>query len=203
MEKGIHILGVGNLGKYVAFALRQHQQNLQNQFGAEFYRPSVNPPPALIFHREDLVSSWHKAERCISRIATTDEGDTKLETASRFRVELLQLSLTGNLENREAYRGVTTKSRVPISHLIVATKAHVTVAALAEVRLRLGPHSHILFLQNGMGMSTTCFESEREPLQSKTNRLPRCYGGSLSKVIPQPQTPPNLLGRDMQRGHTR
>src|SRR5690348_140089 len=104
MEKGIHILGLGNLGKYVAFALRQRQQTLQRLHGVEVYRHTAYPPPTLIFHREDLVARWEEADRIISRAATTDSGATETETASYFRAELLQISLTRRLENREAYR---------------------------------------------------------------------------------------------------
>ncbi|KAH6619110.1 ketopantoate reductase PanE/ApbA C terminal-domain-containing protein [Chaetomium sp. MPI-SDFR-AT-0129] len=179
MDKGIHVLGVGNLGKYVAFALRQQQHYLQKQFGAGFYRPSEQPPPTLILHREDLVSSWYKADHRISRITTTDAGDEEIHTAYGFRAELLQLLLTGSLENREAYRNVMVNSRVPISHLIVATKAHVTVAALAEVRVRLGPHSHILFLQNGMGVME---EVSQRLFPSPTHR-PTYWAGICSAGI--------------------
>jgi len=40
----------------------------------------------------------------------------------------------------------------PISHLIVAVKAYMTISALTSVKHRLSPASTICFLQNGMGI---------------------------------------------------
>ena len=65
----IYILGVGNMGKFVASALRQHYPLL---------------PITLLLHRDDLVSKWEQAGKAIECI--TDGKSTK---ATGFEIELL------------------------------------------------------------------------------------------------------------------
>jgi 2-dehydropantoate 2-reductase len=141
MESGIHILGLGNLGKYVAFALRRKQQ-------------TVVSPVTLIFHRKGLLEDWERESRSI-RYYTPDclktQPPVEKLRATGFRVEFLGTSSAANhgVEN-QTY--VINGSKSPIRHLIVTTKTYATAAALAPIKDRLGKDSHILFLQNGIGM---------------------------------------------------
>ncbi|KAF2964673.1 hypothetical protein GQX73_g8896 [Xylaria multiplex] len=65
----IYVLGVGNLGKYVAHALRKRHSQL---------------PITLLFHRADLASEWDAAGRGITQVA---EGMSDKRTG--FDVEFL------------------------------------------------------------------------------------------------------------------
>jgi 2-dehydropantoate 2-reductase len=148
MDKGIYILGLGNMGKYVGYALMnsRNQQHMKTQLHDLF------PPVTLLFHRPGLVGDWENAgsrisytsELALERQPITDELSrlAKVGCATRFRTELIGTP--------------TTESEpVPIKHLIVATKTHATTAALATIKHRLSKDSHVMFLQNGMGMSLT------------------------------------------------
>ncbi|RWA07195.1 hypothetical protein EKO27_g7918 [Xylaria grammica] len=65
----IYVLGVGNLGKYVAHALRKRHPRL---------------PITLLFHRDDLESEWDAAGRAITLVAD-DVSDKRMG----FDVEFL------------------------------------------------------------------------------------------------------------------
>lgn len=150
--EGIHILGLGNLGKYVAYALmRRCQQSASSQMAAAgsaaTSRAIAFPAPTLLFHRPGLLADWEAAGRCV-RCTTADTGvgspGAGDEKAEGFHVELFE----GATGVKQELGG---RSDSIIKHLIVATKAHATAAALAPLRARLDRNSHILFLQNGMG----------------------------------------------------
>ncbi|RYP40686.1 hypothetical protein DL767_001544 [Monosporascus sp. MG133] len=121
-QSRIYILGVGNLGKLVAHALRKRHPRL---------------PITLLFHRADLVSEWDAAGRAITCV-TNDMSDKR----TGFDIEFLSNS-TGHKPPRT--------SEAPIKHLIVATKTYMTASAVNLVKGRLGSASSILFLQNGIG----------------------------------------------------
>jgi 2-dehydropantoate 2-reductase len=111
----IHVLGVGNLGKYVAHSLAK----------------SSPKPVTLIFHRKRSEREW-LAQGC----AITCIADGIADRRSGFEIESLPA-----MQNAPE----------PIKHLIVATKAHVTLEALRPLKEKLNADSVILFLQNGMG----------------------------------------------------
>ncbi|KAI1429134.1 hypothetical protein F5Y12DRAFT_539171 [Xylaria sp. FL1777] len=117
----IYVIGVGNLGKYIAHALRKRHPRL---------------PITLLFHRVDLASEWDAAGRAITQVV-----DGIPDKSTGFDVEFLFDSGHQSTEVPEA----------PIKHLIVATKTYMTASALSLVKSRLGNDSNILFLQNGMG----------------------------------------------------
>ncbi|KAK0620598.1 2-dehydropantoate 2-reductase [Immersiella caudata] len=111
----IHILGVGNLGKYVAHALAK----------------SSPKPVTLIFHRKSLEDEWRAEAEAITCIT-----DGVSDSRSRFQIETLPAE---------------PQDPEPIKHLIVTTKAYMTVGALGPLKRRLDSSSTVLFLQNGMG----------------------------------------------------
>lgn len=145
MENGIHILGLGNLGKYVAFALGCKQQTAVS-------------PVTLLFHRKGLLEDWAREGRSI-RYYTSDclKKGPPIEKlrATGFRVEFLGISSAAN-HGAEYQTHVIKGSKSPIRYLIVTTKTYATTAALAPIKDRLGKDSHILFLQNGIGMGDAC-----------------------------------------------
>lgn len=172
MEHGIHFLGVGSVGKYVAYALmRLRLQNSHNTTGS--------PPLTLLFQQADRLQSWKDADcsiRYIVHPALRLASRTKLEedgSADGFRVEVALQPPPAPGQGRGSFpkmpkmealdRWVASKASSagvaivpasgPIKHLVVATKATVTASALARVRHRLDKDSHVVFLQNGLGMS--------------------------------------------------
>ncbi|KAH6855579.1 ketopantoate reductase PanE/ApbA C terminal-domain-containing protein [Chaetomium sp. MPI-CAGE-AT-0009] len=148
MEKGIHILGLGNLGKYVAFALRRSQQTA-------VMVPCQFLPVTFIFHRKGLLEDWEREDQSI-RYYTPDclkiERPIEKLRATDFCVELLD---NGNAASHDVENKlpVITGSKSPIRHLIVTTKTYATTAAIAPIKDRLNKDSHILFLQNGIGVT--------------------------------------------------
>jgi 2-dehydropantoate 2-reductase len=114
--KNIHILGVGNLSKLIAHALRE-------------FHPRT--PLTLLFHRASLVDDW---ERAGQRIEIVRNGQPNLQ--GNFNYEIVDEPV-GEIEN-----------------LIVGTKTYATVNALKPLRDRLSSRSNLLFLQNGIGMSS-------------------------------------------------
>ncbi|MCJ1416530.1 hypothetical protein MMC32_002868 [Xylographa parallela] len=127
-SKEIHILGLGNVGCFVAHSLR----SIPSQ-------PSVT----LLFHRQGLLENWKRSGETIE-LRTDGVSDIQ----GGFDVELaVPLSKEEN--------GAAISSAIdhpPIDHLIVAVKAQNTVAALRSIQHRLTTQSTILFLQNGMGV---------------------------------------------------
>ncbi|KXX78634.1 putative 2-dehydropantoate 2-reductase [Madurella mycetomatis] len=122
-DNAIHILGIGNLGKYVAHALmKQHPRSLA--------------PITLLFHRKRLLADWNNGGRVIQCIT-----HGKVDRRGGFKVEVLPDSdVDGTLDT------------TPIKNLIVATRSYATTSALDLIKHRLDKESDVIFLQNGMGI---------------------------------------------------
>jgi 2-dehydropantoate 2-reductase len=129
-HEAIHVLGVGNLGKYVAHAVASASPKASNLI-------------TLLFHREGLEEQWRAAGSGIRCIMTNGVADTR----SGFHLESLLPSTTPSTSGSTA-----PTPAMPIKYLIVATKTYNTTGALSLVRDRLDSESSVLFLQNGMGM---------------------------------------------------
>ena len=124
LDKRIYILGIGNVGKFVAHSLA----GIPNR-----------PPITLLLHRQGLLYAWR---------SNGEEIDIVSHGVSHKR-KGFQIELTGppeyrNLDRREMHE--------PIQNLIVAVKSPQTVAALSLVAHRLNQQSTIVLLQNGMGI---------------------------------------------------
>lgn len=124
----IHILGLGNIGKYVAHALRKHNPDL---------------PITLLFHKRVMLGAWQKEGQTITSIRQSPQLDQRNDQGG-FNIELM-----GKPKDT---RSESTSQR-PIRNLIVATKADRTPGAFKPIKHRLNKHSNILFIQNGMGAS--------------------------------------------------
>ena len=105
--------------------------NLSKLFAHSLRKFHPPTPITLLFHRPDLVDEWHNAGQQIeiTRNGKPDlQGDFEYETVKRHR---------GHIEN-----------------LIIGTKTYATVGALTPLKEYLTPQSNLLFLQNGIGMSS-------------------------------------------------
>ncbi|KAK1751999.1 ketopantoate reductase PanE/ApbA C terminal-domain-containing protein [Echria macrotheca] len=128
--KPIHILGIGNIGKLLAYALKQS-------------RPSA--PVTLLFHRPGLRSEWSAAGQSITYTTPSSPSPQK---ATGFDVELVSA------------RSSAPHGTLPeIDNLIIATKTYATAAALNLIKPRLSRHGTILFVQNGWGTAASARRS--------------------------------------------
>ncbi|KAB8236808.1 hypothetical protein ETB97_011317 [Aspergillus alliaceus] len=145
----IHILGLGNIGTFVAHSLASR---------------SSPPPVTLMMHTPNLYRSWLERKKCLA-INTNGLDDIK----TGFDVNVLNdktwLSVPywnqdGTTENgnesideyaQQAATDGASAEDERIECLIVAVKAPVTATAMESVKHRLTPDSTVLFLQNGMG----------------------------------------------------
>lgn len=139
VPRRIYILGVGNIGGFVAHSLA----GLAHR-----------PPITLLLSSRSSLKAWH--EQGGSLKLTTDGF---LDTKSDFDVELALRRPTPTDETRVVGLKLSPQSERPsdpqediIHNLIVSVKAYDTVGALRRVAHRLTPQSSILFIQNGMGI---------------------------------------------------
>ncbi|KAL1640605.1 2-dehydropantoate 2-reductase (Ketopantoate reductase) (KPA reductase) (KPR) [Diplodia intermedia] len=157
VQRRIHIIGTGSVGKLVAHSLSS----------------IMDPPPiTLIFHKPSLMEAWRDAGE---RIRLTTAGVT--EAMGGFDAELampnrrehgkeiefeddpmrtfvpnMKKSHLVTPDGTTAPRGQGADSMEPITNLIVTTKAPATVSAISAIKHRLSSSSTICFLQNGMGV---------------------------------------------------
>ncbi|OOF98584.1 hypothetical protein ASPCADRAFT_204343 [Aspergillus carbonarius ITEM 5010] len=164
----IHILGLGNVGTFVAHSLMS--------------RPSP-PPVTLLLHNPDLYNSWLAKKKSL---ALNSNGLDDIKTGFDVNV------LSGKVWHSFPYWDQNGEDRQPIAEtegaveeslaesaedderiecLVVAVKAPVTAMALESVSHRLTPDSTVLLLQNGMGVIDEINE----------------------KVFPDPQKRPNYM----------
>ncbi|KAL4885029.1 ketopantoate reductase PanE/ApbA C terminal-domain-containing protein [Aspergillus karnatakaensis] len=159
----IHILGLGNVGTFVAHSLAS--------------RPSP-PPITLLLHTPDWYSAFRKKKHCVAiqskglsdvkngfdvnvlyggtwRSIPFDRGYNDAPAAEEHAIP--EETVEEGVESIDAPGYSAMEENVPedneeIDCLIVSVKAPVTASALQTVRHRLTPKSTILFLQNGMGV---------------------------------------------------
>ncbi|KAK5658198.1 hypothetical protein OQA88_2171 [Cercophora sp. LCS_1] len=122
--KAIYILGVGNIGQFVAHSLRKHHLHL---------------PIRLLFHRESLIDEWRAAKKQL-----TCETNGIVDRVGGFRYQRINQREDGSNEEPPDFK--------QIHHLIIATKAHATLNAWHKIKHRLAPKAHIVVIQNGMGI---------------------------------------------------
>ncbi|KAL4754759.1 hypothetical protein BDW72DRAFT_165238 [Aspergillus terricola var. indicus] len=148
----IYILGVGNIGTFVAHSLAS--------------RPSP-PPITLLMHNQEVYQTFQKRKQTLA-INSLGLDDNK----TGFDVNVLsegtwrsipyvntkeEVSADGQPISRDITKSEADLLNVEeeaeqIECLIVSVKAPATVSALESVRHRLTPKSTVLFIQNGMGV---------------------------------------------------
>ncbi|KAL4783012.1 ketopantoate reductase PanE/ApbA C terminal-domain-containing protein [Aspergillus varians] len=147
----IHILGLGNVGTFVAHSLAS--------------RPSP-PPITLLFHYPEAYSIFrrHKQRLAIDSFGLSDNKtgfDANVLSAGTWRSlpyrnkedeALVDEQPVSEDIGSEAELANVEEDVEPIECLIVCAKAPATVNALQSVRHRLTPNSTVLFMQNGMGV---------------------------------------------------
>lgn len=124
ISRRIYMLGLGNVGKFVAHSLA----GIPNR-----------PPITLLFHHKNLFRMWDRHGRALEL-----QQYGKSEQREGFDVSLAQSADRQAPARRD--EGET------IYNLIVSVKGHTTAAALSTIAHRLTSGSTILFLQNGMGI---------------------------------------------------
>ena len=124
LDRRIYILGIGNVGKFVAHSLA----GIPNR-----------PPITLLLHRQALLHEWKSDGEHIDIVSHGFSHKRK-----GFQTEVIRPPEYRDLDRRE--------TREPIQNLVVAVKSPQTVAALSVVAHRLNRQSTIVFLQNGMGI---------------------------------------------------
>ncbi|KAF1913471.1 ketopantoate reductase PanE/ApbA C terminal-domain-containing protein [Ampelomyces quisqualis] len=149
MDRRIHVMGVGNVGKLVAHALRG----------------IPNPPPVtLIFSKWDMMTKWSESPR---RLTVVTDGDAEIREGfdaeiaiPRLRYHHKEVGLNassavsvGGSSKGPPQQALAGESTEPISSLIICSKAPFVLQGLSSVKHRLDKNSVILFLQNGMGIA--------------------------------------------------
>ena len=179
----IHILGVGNVGGFIAHALAS--------------RPSP-PPITLLLQDSNIYWQWIEKKQAI---AVHSDGLDSIK--SGFDISVLNEKIwysvpawSGNKSEEEGYSFLAQRSQDTkvsqvfselveddshIDCLIVTCKAPQTVKAVTSVKHRLSPDSTILFLQNGMGV----------------------FDEVNSKVFPFPETRPHYVSGVFSHGLAR
>lgn len=131
LDPRIHIIGVGNVGRFVAHALRG------------IPRP---PPVTLLFSRPDMLRRWEESPR---RLVVHTEGEAEARHGFDAEVAVPRTRLHGKELDMDPH---ADESNGPINSLIVANKTPSVVQYLSAVKHRLSPRSVVCFLQNGMGL---------------------------------------------------
>lgn len=145
----IHILGLGNVGSFVAHSLATRQSR---------------PPTTLMLHNTHLYQSWiQKRKRLSLSLDGLDDIKTGFDINVRDKEAWYSLpysagneteqDLSEKLLKKEAEQALAQAEQDDghIDCLVVTCKASDTVRALSTVRHRLTPDSTVLLLQNGMG----------------------------------------------------
>lgn len=142
LDRRIHIMGIGNVGSFIAHALRG----------------IPNPPPVtLLFPRWERLKEWNDSPKKLTLITDGDvevqEGYDAELAVPRIRYHGKEVGLDAS--STETAGDVTIlegESTEPISSLIICSKAPYVLQGLSSVKHRLHKDSVVLFLQNGMGI---------------------------------------------------
>nr|ABR28366.2 bassianolide synthetase [Xylaria sp. BCC 1067] len=119
-ESRIHILGVGNLGKFVAHALRKRHPQL---------------PITLLFHRADLVSEWDAAVKAITCV-TSGVSDK----STGFDVEFLSNS-TGH-KTLIKHLIVATRTYMTVSAVDLVKRRLESTSSILFLQNGMGKNRH-------------------------------------------------------------
>ncbi|KAF1947219.1 hypothetical protein EJ02DRAFT_440435 [Clathrospora elynae] len=174
LDRRIHIMGVGNVGSFIAHALR----GIPNA-----------PPVTLIFARWEKLNEWTESSQ---RLTLITDGDAEIRDGFdaeiaipriRFHGKEVGLNTASQGPSEDSLSGESTE---PISSLIICSKAPYVLQGLSSVKHRLGKDSVILFLQNGMG---TVEEVNREIFPDPATRPHYMLGINSHGMHSSPDSP--------------
>lgn len=135
ISNNIHILGTGNIGKFIAHSI------------AGMFNP---PQVTLLLHSARRIEQWYEEGQAI-----TMYGQEEYEPQTKFVIESSSNFPFDPDVSYSAYGPDEETSIVPptsiIDHLIITTKVTSIISALESVKSRLRPTSTICFIHNGMG----------------------------------------------------
>ncbi|KAH7079378.1 ketopantoate reductase PanE/ApbA C terminal-domain-containing protein [Paraphoma chrysanthemicola] len=151
LDRRIHVLGMGNVGSFIAHALRG----------------IPNPPPVtLIFSRWEKLTQWNESPQ---RLTLITDGDAEIQDGFDAEIAIPRIRYHGkevglNASSAVPVEGTATaegdsqqvlegESTEPIRSLIICSKAPYVLQGLSSVKHRLDKDSVICFLQNGMGIA--------------------------------------------------
>lgn len=174
LDRRIHVMGVGNVGSFVAHALR----GIPNA-----------PPITLIFSHWEKLNRWNESPQ---RLTLVTDGDSEIREGFdaelaipriRFHGKEVDLNSTSteSAESTEGTSGapqqtpqsLSGESTEPISSLIICSKAPYVLQGLSAVKHRLHKDSVVLFMLNGMG---TVEEVNREIFPDPATRPHYMFG---------------------------
>ncbi|KAL1797056.1 hypothetical protein ACET3X_005596 [Alternaria dauci] len=141
LDRRIHIIGLGNVGTFIAHALRG----------------IPNPPPVTLIH-----GGWAKYNEWINspqRLTLVTDGDEEIRDGydselaiPRVRYHGQEVGLKAPVDVPGGPEILPGESTEPISSLIICSKAPFVLQAISSVKHRLHRDSVVCFLQNGMGV---------------------------------------------------
>ncbi|KAF1841376.1 uncharacterized protein K460DRAFT_388329 [Cucurbitaria berberidis CBS 394.84] len=157
LDRRIHIMGVGNVGSFVAHALR----GIPNA-----------PPVTLLFSHWEKLNKWNESSQ---RLTLVTDGDAEIHDGYDAEIAIPRIRFHGkevglniasqdlteaSSESQEqAPQALSGESTEPINSLIICSKAPFVLQSLSAVKHRLHKDSVVLFMQNGIG---TVEEVDRE-----------------------------------------
>lgn len=139
-----YVLGAGAIGTLVAHELALNARATQTAL------------PKLLLKSKSRLDAYKEQDSKTTVLRTSKEGTTKTQCI------IDAISLPPVNENG---------SPVPITQMIVATKAYATKRALAPYVPQMGIHTDLVILQNGMGMAASLMNA----FWPDVNKAPRIF----------------------------
>lgn len=191
----VHILGLGNVGTFVAHTLASRVPR---------------PPITLLFHRPEMVSAFHRAKSSVMlNINGLDDNKTGYDVEALDQETRTWRSISMSEDETKSHNdwhGPYSDSYVddetrslndnydpysdsyvvddPIDCLILCSKANVTYHALLSVKHRLTPDSTILIAQNGMGVQEMISRSLWPDPETRPHFMQAVISHGLASINP-------------------
>lgn len=135
MSGRVHILGLGNVGTFIAHSLASRQNS---------------PPITLLLHSTDLLREFRRKKFSLAvNHRGMDEVKSGFDAEVYSHSEWHKVAQKYPIEEQEDFLGNTIED---IDCLIVCSKANVTEKAIETLKHRLTPNSTICLVQSGMGI---------------------------------------------------
>ena len=168
----VYILGVGNVGCFVAHSLASRQSR---------------PPITLLMHHPGFYESFRQKKKTISvqynnRIDQSTGYESEVWSEKRWHA----VPAMGNSDEQSTFHSENLTQfdctdDVHIDCLVVCAKTHSTKQAIRSVRHRLNSDSTILLLQNGMGMVDILNKEVFPDPQTRPNFIQGVFSHGLMK----------------------